>query len=282
MSLSTALVKTVKGTLSSNPKMFLEPPYIINSPLKNIEQGRQPYHHMIEQILQKVAELENTLYEDQQQELKLRVALEQHRDHIAELKFNLDTEKHRNARLVQLLGDLSIPSSDDSEIEPRVPSTTDIYRSISPLLMQQRYDELAASHNQSRRQLAKKGKALQKLKCQLEQLQIKYDHLFSEYRNEQKRFEKLCARYLHTQIKKKQEVYNLKDALGYASECIFHAQAALDGCGRSIGGAHLKKFCQNFDCFMGALRNCCCVRKLQELQKLEQNNKKERQPEYRA
>ncbi|XP_034482098.1 uncharacterized protein LOC117787635 [Drosophila innubila] len=242
--------------------------------VNEINQRRQPYKHTVEQILQKVSELEHTLYEDQQQEFKLRMALERQTEQIHDLNFSLDTEKERNERLVQLLRGIDTDSCSDSEPEAqmlndiRVQSKGELFGSISPLLMQQRYDELSASHRQTHRQLAKKEKAIKLLRCDLEELRGKHDSVLDEFRNEQRRLETLCKRYLHMQHKKKQQICILKETLGYASECILHAQVAIESCkpDNGIDDKHLRTFNLKLELFMRALRNCCCMRKLQELQ----------------
>jgi len=141
------------------------------------------------------------------------------------------------------------------------------------------YDELSVSHRQSRRQLAKKDKALKVLKCETEQLHSKYDQLFDEYRGEQRRFEMLCARYIQMQMKKKQQIFNLKNTLNHASECIFHAQAAIEECCQQenppISPENLQNFNRNLDCFMDALRNCCCLRKVHQIQQQQMQKEKE-------
>ncbi|KAH8324934.1 hypothetical protein KR074_009435 [Drosophila pseudoananassae] len=250
----------------------------LSSAAAQLSKSHHPHKQMIEQILRQVSELEHTLFEDQQQEFKLRMALERQTERCQELAFSLDTEKQRNGRLVQLLRGVDTASSGDSEPEERamsgshVKSMGDLYESISPLLMQQRYDELSISHRQSRRQLAKKEKSLKLLKCEKEQLHSEYDQLFDEYRSEQKRFEMLCAQFIQMQRKKKQQIFTLKNTLGYASECIFHAQAAIDECCRRSGSrspisqVNLRNFRKNLDCFMDALRNCCSLKKVHELQ----------------
>lgn len=133
------------------------------------------------------------------------------------------------------------------------------------------------SHRQSRRQLAKREKALKVLQSKTEQLHSKYDELFDEYRSEQRRFEMLCTRYIQMQLKKKQQIFNLKNTLGQASECIFHAQVVIDECCHAekspISPENLEIFRRNLECFMDALRNCCCLRKVHELQ--QQQRKKE-------
>lgn len=131
------------------------------------------------------------------------------------------------------------------------------------------------SHRQSCRQLAKKDKALKILKCETEELHSKYDQLFDEYRSEQRRFEMLCSRYMETQLKKKQQIFNLKNTLGHASECIYHAQVAIDECCQRcefppISQKNLDNFNRNLGVFMSALRNCCCLRKVHALQQQQQ------------
>ncbi|EDV52105.1 uncharacterized protein LOC6544317 [Drosophila erecta] len=247
------------------------------------DQVVNPYQQTVQQILRLVNELEHTIHEDRQQEFKLRMALDRQTERVQELVFSLDTEKKRNGRLVQLLRGIDSSSSaesDPEEIRPsgsHVNSIGELYDSISPLLMQQRYDELSVSHRQSRRQLAKREKALKVLKCETEELHSKYDELFDEYRSEQRRFEMLCTRYIQMQLKKKQQIFNLKNTLGQASECIFHAQVAIDECCHAektpISPEHLENFRRNLECFMDALRNCCCLRKVHELQ--QQQLKKE-------
>ncbi|EDV97722.1 uncharacterized protein LOC6556930 [Drosophila grimshawi] len=239
-----------------------------------INQRRQPYKQTVELILDKVSELEHTLYEDQQHEFQLRMAVERQTERIHELNFSLDTEKQRNNRLVQLLRGVDTESSSDSEPETqllngmRLHSRDELHGSISPLLMQQRYEELSASNRQTHRQLAKKDKALKLLKCDLEVLRGKYDSMYDDYRSEQRRLETLCGRYLHMQQKKKQQIFILKETLGYASECLFHAQVTIENCARGadIDEHHLTTFNQNMELFMRALRNCCCLRKLRKLQ----------------
>ncbi|KAH8246268.1 hypothetical protein KR038_008612 [Drosophila bunnanda] len=239
-----------------------------------------PYQQIVEQILRKVSQLEHTIYEDHQNEFRLRMALERQTERVQELSFSLDTEKQRNGRLVQLLHGIDTSGGEGSEPEerfvrrPPVKSDGDLYDSISPLLMQQRYDELSVSHRQSCRQLAKKEKALKILKSETEELQSKYEELFDQYRSEQRRFEVLCSRYMETQLKKKQEIYNLKNTLGHASECIYHAQVAIDECCQRnkshISPVSLENFNRNLGDFMNALRNCCCLQKVHELQQQKQ------------
>lgn len=267
----------------STPSKSLTPPSINGNPLEDnelnqkrleINQRHQPYKLTVQQILQKVNELEHTLYEDQQQEFKLRMALERQTEQIHELSFSLDTEKERNERLVQLLRGIDTDSCSDSEPETqmlngiRVQSKGELVSSISPLLMQQRYDELSASHHQTHRQLAKKEKAIKLLKCDLEELRGKFNSVLGDYRKEQRRLETLSTRYLHMQQKKKQQICILKETLGYACECILHAQVAIESCkpNSGINEKHLKTFNLNLELFMRALRNCCCVQKLKKLQ----------------
>ncbi|KAH8404508.1 hypothetical protein KR222_009381, partial [Zaprionus bogoriensis] len=247
-----------------------------NRTLAKLSAHRPAYKQTVEEILQKVSELEHTLYEDQRQEFKLRMALEQQTERVNELDFSLDTEKLRNQRLVQLLRGIDSDSPSDSDNEPetemlsglRLQSSGEIYGSISPLLMQQRYDELSASHRQTHRQLAKKEKALKLLKCDLEELRGQHDSLLGDYRSEQSRLEALCARYVHLQQKKKSQICLLKETLGFASECILHAQMAIAS-GADAGAIdqqQLTTFNQKLEFFMRALRNCCCLRKLQQLE----------------
>lgn len=112
--------------------------------IAELNQHRPLYKQTVEEILQKISELEHTLYENQQQEFKLRIALEQQTERVNELDFSLDTEKMRNQRLVHLLRGIDTDSSSDSEPETemmnglRIQSSGEIYGSISPLLMQQR------------------------------------------------------------------------------------------------------------------------------------------------
>ncbi|XP_020798104.1 uncharacterized protein LOC110176194 [Drosophila serrata] len=248
-----------------------------------------PYQQIVEQILRKVSQLEHTIYEDHQNEFRLRMALERQTERVQELSFSLDTEKKRNGRLVQLLHGIDTSGGEGSEPEERfirrspVKPGGDLYDSISPLLMQQRYDELSVSHRQSCRQLAKKEKALKILKSETEELQSKYEQLFDEYRTEQRRFEMLCSRYMEAQMKKKQQIYNLKNTLGHASECIYHAQVAIDECcqrnkSQSISPKNLENFNKNLSDFMNALRNCCCLQKVHELQHQQQQQLRQKEP----
>ncbi|XP_030570107.1 uncharacterized protein LOC115769436 [Drosophila novamexicana] len=248
----------------------------LTEPVVRINPRRLPYKQTVHLILDKVSELEHTLYEDQQREFKLRMALEHQTERIHELNFSLDTEKQRNERLVQLLRGVDSDSSSESEPESqllngmRLHTKDELYGSISPMLMQQRYDELQASHRQTHRQLAKKDKAIKLLQCDLEVLRGKYDSICNDYRSEHRRLEALCTRYMHMQQKKKQQICILKETLGYASECILHAQMSIESCDHSSSGIseqHLTKFNQNLELFMRSLRNCCCLRKLQELER---------------
>ncbi|KAH8270031.1 hypothetical protein KR018_002784, partial [Drosophila ironensis] len=255
-----------------------------------LSKGQHPYKQIIEHILRQVGELEHTLYEDQQQEFKLRMALDRQTERAQELSYSLDAEKKRNGRLVQLLHGVDSASSSESDPEELnfKASVGDIYGSISPLLMQQRYDELTASHRQSRRQLAKKDKALKLLKCEKEQLNSKYEQLFDEYRCEQRRFEIMCTQYLQMQIRKKQQIFALKNTLSYAAECIYYARVALKECcpkpanRTPIVQDHIRKFKKNLEFFMNALRNCCCLKKVEELQQQQQQAQQQQQPQDNA
>lgn len=106
------------------------------------------------------------------------------------------------------------------------------------------------------------------LKCDLEELRGKYDSLLDDYRSEQGRLEAVCSRYLHLQQKKKSQICMLKETLGYASECILHAQLTIESCTPcdDIDLKHLATFNLNLESFMRALRNCCSMRKLQVLE----------------
>ncbi|ALC44685.1 CG13455 [Drosophila busckii] len=258
--------------------------------VKNLTLPRHPYKKTVEQILQKVSELEHTLYEDQQQEFKLRMALERQTERVHDLNFSLDTEKQRNARLVQLLRGMDSGSSDENEEHEaqqqmlcgtRFQSRSELYESISPLLMQQRYDELCVTHRQTNRQLAKKDKAIKLLRCDLEELNGKYDHLYDDYRNEQQRLQSLCTRYMQMQQKKKQQICLLKETISFACDCFLNAQLAIDSSERGveIDKTVLAKFHINFEFFMNSLRNCCCARRLRELQQLQQKQQQQKQPE---
>ncbi|KAH8307153.1 hypothetical protein KR044_006060, partial [Drosophila immigrans] len=246
----------------------------LSQTVDELSKRQQPYKHTVSQILQKVSELEHTLYEDQQQEFKLRMALERQTERVHELNFSLDTERERNERLVQLLRGVDTDSSSDSELDTeglnnmRLHSKGDIFESISPLLMQQRYDELSASHRRTHRLLAKKDNAMKLLQCDLEELRSKHDAVVDDCRNGERRLEELWTRFLHMQQKKKEQICILKETLGYASECILHAQVAIESCksGTGIDEKHLRRFNVNLKFFMRELRNCCCQRKLQELQ----------------
>ncbi|BFF96464.1 uncharacterized protein DMAD_05103 [Drosophila madeirensis] len=244
--------------------------------VSQLNQRRHTFKKMIEQIHYQVSELQHTFYEDQQQEFKLRMALERQSDRIQELYFSLDTEKQRNSRLVQLLRGMETSGESDSEeMTPsgsHVKSIGDLYESISPLLMQQRYDELSVSHRQSRRQLARKEKAHRLLKCETEQLQAKYDHLFDEYRNEQRRVETLCSRFMQIHSIKKKQIHNLKKSLGYASDCIYHAQVAIEDFfqrkGSCIAIEPFHNFQNTLDNFVDSFRNCDCEREKDKEQEL--------------
>lgn len=106
------------------------------------------------------------------------------------------------------------------------------------------------------------------LKCDLEELRGKYDSLLDDYRSEQGRLEAVCSRYLHLQQKKKSQICMLKETLGYASECILHAQLTIESCTPcdDIDLKHLATFNLNLESFMRALRNCCSMRRLQVLE----------------
>lgn len=116
----------------------------LTEPVVRINPRRLPYKQTVHLILDKVSELEHTLYEDQQREFKLRMALEHQTERIHELNFSLDTEKQRNERLVQLLRGVDSDSSSESEPESqllngmRLHTKDELYGSISPMLMQQR------------------------------------------------------------------------------------------------------------------------------------------------
>ncbi|XP_036327051.1 uncharacterized protein LOC118739682 [Rhagoletis pomonella] len=258
-------------------------------------------YNLVQQIVQTVGELENTLLEDQQSDFNLRLAYERQTEKLKNMCQSLDNEKARNVRLMELIRGVELSTSTEDD-EPdyslsrcgateRWSRASDVYESISPLLLQQRYDELCNSYKQCRRQLIKKEKLLKLSRCETETAKARYDNLLDEYQIEQKRFEHVCLMYLQLQAKKNFELQRLRDALNSAIECIVSAEKLIDCLdeetitlymNRNIANLcdendfyndhntdtketdHIAAFKQNFELFMKSLRLCQRAKKVAE------------------
>ncbi|XP_053956248.1 uncharacterized protein LOC128861895 [Anastrepha ludens] len=196
-------------------------------------------YNLVQQIIQTVGELENTLLDDQQNDFNLRMAYERQSEKLKSLCQSLDNEKERNVRLMELIRGVDLSTTTDDETldenalsrcaaTERWSRSSKVYESISPLLMQQRYDELCTSYKQCRRQLVKKEKLLKVSRCETETAKARYDNLLDEYCIAQKRFEELCFMYLQLQARKNLEMQRLRNALNTASDCIVNAQQLID------------------------------------------------------
>ncbi|XP_017493424.1 PREDICTED: uncharacterized protein LOC108381525 [Rhagoletis zephyria] len=273
---------------------------------KRTQRANQPApntfaYNLVQQIVQTVGELENTLLEDQQSDFNLRLAYERQTEKLKNMCQSLDNEKARNVRLMELIRGVELSTSTEDD-EPdyalsrcgateRWSRTSDVYESISPLLLQQRYDELCNSYKQCRRQLIKKEKLLKLSRCETETAKARYDNLLDEYQIEQKRFEHVCLMYLQLQAKKNFELQRLRDALNSAIECIVSAEKLIDCLdeetitlymNRNIANLcdendffndhktdtmetdHIAAFKQNFELFMKSLRLCQRAKKVAE------------------
>lgn len=195
-------------------------------------------YNLVQQIIQTVGELENTILEDRQNDFNLRIAYERQTEKLKNMCQSLDNEKERNVRLMELIRGVDAASAtEDDEPENAVSRccaterwscSSEAYESISPLLMQQRYDELSISYKKCRRQLIKKEKLLTLSRCETETAKARCDNLLDEYRISQKRFEEICFKYLQLQARKNLEIQRLRDALNNAGECILNAQQLID------------------------------------------------------
>ncbi|XP_050334184.1 uncharacterized protein LOC126761818 [Bactrocera neohumeralis] len=195
-------------------------------------------YNLVQQIIQTVGELENTILEDRQNDFNFRIAYERQTEQLKNMCQSLDNEKARNVRLMELIrGVDACSATEDEEPEKAVSRccatehwscSSEAYDSISPLLMQQRYDELSISYKKCRRQLIKKEKLLQLSRCETETAKARYDNLLDEYLISQKRFEEVCFKYLQFQARKNLEIQRLRDALNNAGECIVNAQQLID------------------------------------------------------
>uniref|UniRef100_W8BDW4 Uncharacterized protein n=1 Tax=Ceratitis capitata TaxID=7213 RepID=W8BDW4_CERCA len=195
-------------------------------------------YNLVQQIIQTIGELENTILEDRQNDFNLRVAYERQTEKLKNMCHSLDKEKERNVRLMELIrGEDHASVSEDDEVDnalsrcnatERWSCSSEAYESISPLLMQQRYDELSISYKQCRRQLIKKEKLLKLSRCETETAKARYDNLLDEYLLAQKRLEQVCFKYLQLQAQKNLEIQRLRDALNSATECIMNAQQLID------------------------------------------------------
>ncbi|XP_067644670.1 uncharacterized protein [Eurosta solidaginis] len=195
-------------------------------------------YNLVQQIIQTIGELESTLLDDQQNDFNLRLEYELQTQKLKDLCHSLENEKERNVRLMELIRGVDPSSSvDEEELDnalsrsgtmERWSRSSNAYESISPLLMQQRYDELSYSYKQCRKQLIKKEKLLKLSKCETETAKARYDNLLDEYKSALMRIEQLCLRYLQLQARKNLEIHRLYDALNCASDSIGNAQQLID------------------------------------------------------
>lgn len=105
-------------------------------------------YNLVQQIIQTVGELENTILEDRQNDFNLHMAYERQTEKLKNMCQSLDNEKERNVRLMELIRGVDAASTTEDE-EPenavsrccateRWSCSSEAYDSISPLLMQQR------------------------------------------------------------------------------------------------------------------------------------------------
>lgn len=105
-------------------------------------------YNLVQQIIQTVGELENTILEDRQNDFNLRMAYERQTEKLKNMCQSLDNEKERNVRLMELIRGVDASSATEDEAAENAVSrccaterwscSSEAYESISPLLMQQR------------------------------------------------------------------------------------------------------------------------------------------------
>ncbi|XP_065362289.1 uncharacterized protein LOC135955849 [Calliphora vicina] len=178
-----------------------------------------------------ISQLEHYLREDHRQNYKLRMALDRQTERVLDLHACLRNEKQRNKRLVDLIltGD-NWSSVEVQEEDEKVTSkfVNESYETISPLLMHQRYEELSCSYNVCRKQLLKLDKELKVYKCKSEIQQSKYENLLQEYKQAQKRLERIYSHCLRLEKSKNYKIHYLQEALTYATNSLLTAQLILD------------------------------------------------------
>ncbi|XP_037814031.1 uncharacterized protein LOC119605138 [Lucilia sericata] len=209
-------------------------------------------------IWQTISQLEHYLIEDHRQDYKLRMALDRQTERVLDLQACLRNERQRNKRLVDLI--LTVNNCITEEEEERDDKITnksinECCETISPLLMQQRHEDLISSYNICRKQLLKYDKELKVHKCELELLQSNYDNLIYEYKQSQKRLERIYQHYLRSKKIKNHKIEYLEEALNYATNCLLTAEQILDSLA-ATSNQDFRLFRQDFQQNLQLYFNC--------------------------
>ncbi|XP_023305749.2 uncharacterized protein LOC111687537 isoform X1 [Lucilia cuprina] len=210
-------------------------------------------------IYQTISQLEHYLIEDHREDYKLRMALDRQTERVLDLQVCLRNERQRNKRLVDLI--LSVdkwPSEEEDEGEDNKIKTkfvNECCATISPLLMQQRHEDLISSYNICRKQLLNYDKELKIHKCELELLQSNYDKLLYEYKQSQNRLERIYQHYLRSKRIKNHKIEYLQEALNYATNCLLTAQQILESLTAS-SNQDFRLFRQDFQQNLQLYFNC--------------------------
>ncbi|KAM7357870.1 uncharacterized protein ACRADG_003040 [Cochliomyia hominivorax] len=156
------------------------------------------------------------------------MTLDKQTENLSDLKICLRNEKQRNKRLINLMLSEDSKSSEDGidEEYDKVGKgyVNEPFDYISPLLMQQRYEDLSCSYNLCRKQLLKRDQELKIYKCEKELLESKYDKLLIKYKGNQKSLEY----NVHLRKLKNYKIHYLQDALNYATNCLLTVQYIID------------------------------------------------------
>ncbi|XP_055906808.1 uncharacterized protein LOC129942038 [Eupeodes corollae] len=220
--------------MSSSNIRVVNPSSSTSSHFSSSQLQEEQNNILLQDIHSTITELQFNLMEHHRNELNLRTTMNAQSEQLLDLRASLDVERSRNQRLAKLIRRVDSTtscSSTDSGSEDSAGSMEysrwrhsrspiDAFESISPLLMQHRYQELSTSYKKGHRQLAKKDAKLRETQCEIEMLRAKYDNLMDEYKGVLKRVEQLCCKYLRLHANKNREILKLKEALDHATQCI--------------------------------------------------------------
>lgn len=176
------------------------------------EEARETDEDEKKSLKSTLSELQLNLIESQKYERELRIALAAQIQRTNELQEELKKERNRTEKLYDVIKDLSFDDdeNDDCLTNSTPPSAFNDLKSsfetVSPMLMQYKYDELKLQYQRCMKIITRKDKILKKTLQENDQLQIEFNSLKNIYKTIQQRTEVICCKYLKLKIKKEEEV----------------------------------------------------------------------------
>ncbi|CAD7081475.1 unnamed protein product [Hermetia illucens] len=157
-----------------------------------------------------LSDLQESLSESRKLERRLKLALGEQTVRSSQLEDTLKRERTRNEKLLEVMRGVDSSSSTTTPRGSDSPLSTlhdnkNILDTVSPILMQYRYDELSLSHKRCLKILSRKESLLKTALSEKESIQAKYDDLLVQFQKLQKKTEVLCCKYFTLRAKKTEE-----------------------------------------------------------------------------